>query len=81
MLTLYELEGSIKNALDELGYGISYEFESCEEYEGLRVKIVFDYNDFDNDVPDYWEEDVEDALDHLTEALTPLRLYSAVSAR
>ncbi|MCQ2340124.1 MAG: hypothetical protein MJZ79_05015 [Paludibacteraceae bacterium] len=58
-----ELISDIDDALDDLDYGISWNTNVYESNGFAVCEISFDYDDFDDDVPDYWDEEVEDELE------------------
>ena len=63
---LNELEKDIEEALDELDYDIPYETDSyIEIQDGVKYgicEVEFDVSNFDDAIPDNWDEDAEDAI-------------------
>lgn len=68
---LEELENDVEEALDDLDFEIPYETDSYfETNDGKRYgicEVEFDISDFDDSIPDDWDEEVEDAISDVVE--------------
>ncbi len=65
---LNEIVSYINDALDSLGYDLPYNsrgYFETDNYTGQRyafIDVSFNYDEFDDSLPNTWDEDVEDAI-------------------